>query len=644
MFDESGNILYLITEGRDISERRYAEQNLRESERRFADIISFLPDATFVIDKAGTVLAWNRAMEKMTGVPAKEIIGKGNYEYSLSFYQERRPIIVDLVLHYEPDTVAKYPVITREGETLFSEIFIPHLNNGNGAYLWFTASPLYDATGSITGAIESIRDITQRKLAEDALKESKSQLHSIITGSPIPQYVIDGNHRVLYWNDALAKYSGIRAEEVIGTTRQWKAFYDQERPCMADLLLDGTIGNVPELHEGTYERSKLIEGAYEAIDFFPRMGARGTWLYITTAPVKDEHGVIIGAVETLSDITEERAIGEALRMSEEKFRRILDNIQDVYYRSDRDGTLIMFSPSGYRLLGYDPDDNLLGSGIAEILYVNPSDRTRFLETLGRTGSVRDFEVDLRHKSGGIVTVSVSSHYYYGPDGTIAGVEGIFRDITGKKKAMDSIRQSLLEKEVLLKEIHHRVKNNLQSIWGLIDLQMQAITDPATINTLRDSQNRIRAMALIHETLYRSHDLSHIDFSIYLKSLVTAIMSTYAISPGQIMVQTEIEETPLDVETGIACGLIVNELLSNTIKHAFPGDQTGEIQIGFRGEYDEFILQFSDNGIGIPIDFDPGTTTSLGLRLVYILACDQLDGNIQLIRGNGTRFEIRFPKR
>ena len=165
---------------RDITERIRVEEQLRGSERRLADIISFLPDATFVIDKNGAVLAWNRAMVEMTGVPAEQMIGKANYEYALPFYHEQRPIMVDLILHDDPAVVAKYLNMKKEGSSLFSEIFIPHLNKGRGAHLWFTASPLYDAAGNLTGAIESIRDITERKHAEDALRESEERYHNVV--------------------------------------------------------------------------------------------------------------------------------------------------------------------------------------------------------------------------------------------------------------------------------------------------------------------------------------------------------------------------------------------------------------------------------------------------------------------------------
>ncbi len=214
--DDSNQIIYYNGNIEDITERIRVEEELRGSERRLADIISFLPDATFVIDKNGTVLAWNRAMEEMTGVPAEQIIGKADYEYALPFYHERRPITVDLVLHDDPAVVAKYQNMKKEGSSLFSEISIPHLNNGRGAYLWFTASPLYDTAGNLTGAIESIRDITERKRAEDALRESEERYRNVVEDQTefISRFLPDGTH--IFVNEAYCRYFGLKRDEIIG--------------------------------------------------------------------------------------------------------------------------------------------------------------------------------------------------------------------------------------------------------------------------------------------------------------------------------------------------------------------------------------------------------------------------------------------
>ncbi|MBN1431507.1 MAG: PAS domain S-box protein [Methanomicrobiaceae archaeon] len=162
----------------DITEQKQAEDALNESTQQLMDIIDFLPDATLVIDTGGKVIAWNRAIEKMTGVKAEDIIGKGNYEYSIPFYRERRPILVDLVLNSDPDNISKYPFVKREGNALLSEITIPHFNGGKGAHLWFISTPLYNIEGQITGAIESIRDITSKKEAEEELRTKNEELNA----------------------------------------------------------------------------------------------------------------------------------------------------------------------------------------------------------------------------------------------------------------------------------------------------------------------------------------------------------------------------------------------------------------------------------------------------------------------------------
>jgi len=180
--------------------QRRAEASVRDHERREADIINFLPDATFAIDTGGVVIAWNRAMERMTGVRSDEVLGKGDYEYALPFYHERRPLLINLVLDDDQAIAEKYPFVKREGKTLFSEIRIPHFNNGRGAVLWFTASPLYDTGGAIVGAIESIREITEWKRTEEALNESESRFREMADMLPQAVYEADARGILTYAN------------------------------------------------------------------------------------------------------------------------------------------------------------------------------------------------------------------------------------------------------------------------------------------------------------------------------------------------------------------------------------------------------------------------------------------------------------
>jgi two-component sensor histidine kinase/PAS domain-containing protein len=218
-----------------------------------------------------------------------------------------------------------------------------------------------------------------------------------------------------------------------------------------------------------------------------------------------------------------------------------------------------------------------------------------------------------------------------------------KEIDERTQAEIRIREALTEKEVLLKEVHHRVKNNLQVISSLLNLQAAEITDPNTLIALRESQNRVRSMALIHEKLYQSNDLAHIDFSIYLQSLVYSLAQSYRVQANKVDIQVQAEKIFLDLDTAIPCGLMVNELVSNSIKYAFPEDRSGKIIVSFSSTaHNRYSLAVSDDGIGLPAGFDYKNSSSLGLKLVDSLV-RQIDAKLVLDCVKGTRVEINFSK-
>ncbi|MEH2142644.1 sensor histidine kinase [Nostoc sp.] len=211
----------------------------------------------------------------------------------------------------------------------------------------------------------------------------------------------------------------------------------------------------------------------------------------------------------------------------------------------------------------------------------------------------------------------------------------------RKQAEEQIKASLQEKEVLLKEIHHRVKNNLQIISSLLNLQADYLKDNQALEVFKDSQNRIESMALIHEKLYQSQDLARINFADYIQDLVTNLFYSYNVSSSTITLKMNVDEVFLAIDAAIPCGLIINELISNSLKYAFPQREPGEIFIEFCSlKASFFTLTISDNGVGFAQDFDFQTTESLGLRLVKGLT-HQLQGNIDCISNNGVKYEIIF---
>ena len=215
------------------------------------------------------------------------------------------------------------------------------------------------------------------------------------------------------------------------------------------------------------------------------------------------------------------------------------------------------------------------------------------------------------------------------------------DITEQKKAQEKIKTSLKEKEILLKEIHHRVKNSLQVISSLLYLQSKDLKDEETVNIFVESQNRIRSMALVHEKLYRSKNLAQINLSTYIRDLANALFRTYSINSNKIKLIMDIQKTVLDIDTAIQCGLILNELISNALKYAFPKDLCGEINIALKLKQNNMVkLSVSDTGVGLPDDFDITDSGPLGMRLVESLV-GQIHGKMEIEKNNGTAFKIWF---
>jgi PAS domain S-box-containing protein len=216
--DETGKIVGYQGTVRDITEHKRTEERLKKAHDQLLEIIEFLPDATFVIDREKKVIAWNISMVEMTGVSKEDIIGKGNYAYGVPFYGEPRPILIDIIDKSDPEIESKYINIERRGRTIYAEAFVPSLFNGKGAHVWATASLLYDSAGNLIGFIESIRDITKRKMEEEELQESKDYLNKIINSIGDPIFVKDSNHRLVLVNNAESALAGRPPEELLGKT------------------------------------------------------------------------------------------------------------------------------------------------------------------------------------------------------------------------------------------------------------------------------------------------------------------------------------------------------------------------------------------------------------------------------------------
>jgi PAS domain S-box-containing protein len=386
-----------------------------------------------------------------------------------------------------------------------------------------------------------------------------------------------------------------------------------------------------------------------------------------------------------------------LEESESKYRSLVESINDMVWETDAGLHYTYISPLVIASVGYDPGD-ILGKTPFDLAAPDVRDRLMPLITdmLARTGSFALVEFPLRRPDGGIVELEISGLPVRDPAGRVVGYRGIARDIGERRRTQEALKKaydqleirvqqrtaelkeandslearvqqrtadlasavralqaeiserkrvelqmqsSLQEKEVLLKEIHHRVKNNLQIISSLLSLQSEKISNQDQARTFKESQDRIRSMALIHEKLYQARDISRVDFAEYVRSLTAYLSRSYVTRPG-IEIVIDIEGIFLDIDQAIPCGLIINELVSNSLKYAFREGRSGEIRIGLSNGDHSYILAVGDNGAGLPPGLDFRNTPSLGLQLVNTLV-GQLEGTIDLAEGAGTTFRITF---
>lgn len=351
--------------------------------------------------------------------------------------------------------------------------------------------------------------------------------------------------------------------------------------------------------------------------------------------------------ELTREIAERQRTEQALRQSEDRYRTLVEHIPAITYISKLDevSSTQYVSPQVHRLLGFSPEEWMDQPDLWHNL-VHPDDRDRVMETFKRaiaTGAPFQAEYRIRSHDGTLVWIEDSGAFVRDAEGKPVLLQGVMFDITARKTIEAQMQASLQEKEVLLKEIHHRVKNNMQVISSLLSLQGSSLTDPGVVAQFQDSQNRIRSMALIHEQLYQSRDLAHINFSEYVQTLTNHLARSYRNGAQHVQVSVEAVDLFLDIDTAIPCGLIINELVSNALKHAFPDRRPGMIQVKLQALASGACqLSVSDDGVGFPEGVDFRQTTSLGMQLVNTLT-QQLAGTLRLEVGPGTTFVVEFPR-
>ncbi len=338
------------------------------------------------------------------------------------------------------------------------------------------------------------------------------------------------------------------------------------------------------------------------------------------------------------DFSERQHMLEELRKNEDRYRRLVE-ISPEAIVVHVDGILRYVNAATLHLFGASSVEDMVGKPVLDFVHPDTREfvRKRVSTMWDEHQGVPIAEEKFLRMDGSTVDVEVTATplTYEGRRAILV----VARDVTERKRAREILENTLAEKEVLLREIHHRVKNNMQVISSLLNLQANEATDPVTKEGLIDTQHRVRSMALVHEKLYRSGTLARIEFGEYLKSVTSELSRSY--KKENVHETVSAETVYVEVDVAIPCGLIVNEIVSNAFKHAFPEGRKGSIEVRLRdlggGDVE---LSIEDDGVGIPASQDPSTMGSMGMKIVYALA-EQLSATVSLERGNGTTFRLRF---
>ena len=488
---------------------------------------------------------------------------------------------------------------------------------------------IYDSPGRIVGYFGVQRDISDRKQAEAALKESEERFRQLAE-----------NIESVFW------MVNVQPQEIIYISPAYEKILG--RSC-ADLYAYGRFF-AESLHPEDRDRvpatlTKPIESENEIEYRIVRPDGEIRWIRDRAFPIRNQAGQVYRIVGIAEDISEGKQAEKAIRENEERFRQLAENIQDSFWLLSAEFTDLLYLSPAYEQIWGRSSEELYAEPLKLLEWVHPEDRHLLQEAMTRVLQVESTSTEYRIllPDGTIRWVCDRAFPIYDESGKIYRIAGIGEDISDRKCTEARIQAALREKEVLLKEIHHRVKNNMQVISSLLQLQAQYIEDEPTLVLFEESQTRIHSMALIHEQLYQSEHLDRIDLPPYVQNLVANLYQSFGCGNTAIQFNLNLDPIYLNIETAIPCGLIINELVSNSLKYAFAQSLVGEINIDFHKiNSQEFQLIIQDNGSGFPHGFDVENAETLGLRLVRMLAY-QLEASIAIDSQCGTCYNIIFKE-
>jgi PAS domain S-box-containing protein len=599
-------------------EHRVAERTaaLEVSEQRFRAIFHSQFQFIGLMSPDGTLVEANRTALAAAGVPETAVLGRPFWETAWwahdRYQQERLKEAVRRAAAGRPDRFeASHPTAA-------------------GGLIWvdFSITPFYDEQGRVSLLIPEGRDITDRKRVEAALEEQEERFRNAFEFAPIGMALVGTDGRWLRVNQSICEILGFSEAELLATDFQTITHPDDLN---ADLgyvqqVLDGTINSYQMEKRYLHNRGHVVD------------------VLLSVSLVRTPTREPLYFISQIQDVTKRTAAERALRSSEERFRLLVEGATDYgIFQLDRAGTIVNWNSGAQRINGYGAEE-IIGRHFSvfypheTVAAGHPEHELAVALARGRYHE----EGERVRKDGSRLWASVTITALRDHAGEHVGFVKITQDITDRKTAEEQIRASLREKEVMLREIHHRVKNNLAVISSLFGLQARSLNDGASVRALREAQDRVLSMALVHQHLYNSADLGAVAFGEYARTLAGQVFQVNHLPTSEIKLELDVEAVRLSIDQAIPCGLILNELLSNCLKHAFRDRPGGRILLTLSVQDTVCRLRVADDGAGMPAELDVRSAKSLGVRLVRTLA-RQLDGTIEYRpTGPGTEALFTFP--
>ncbi|WP_333318127.1 PAS domain S-box protein [Microcoleus sp. B4-C1] len=615
IYDSHGKIVGYFGVQRDISDRKKAEATLRDSEERFRATVEQAAVGITHPDATGRYLRVNQKFCEIVGYSASELLSR-------TWMDVTYPEDIDADLEQNKKLFAgKIDSFKMEKRLLHKD----------GTVVWvnITVSLIKEP---LSGAIYNVvvtEDISDRKKTEAALKESEERFRQLAENIESVFWMVNVQpQEIIYISPAYAKIWGRSCADLYAYGRFFtESFHPEDR--------DRVIA--------TFTKQMESEKDIEYRIF--RSDGQIRWIRARAFPIRNQAGQVYRIVGIAEDISESKQAEKTIRESEERFRQLAENIQDSVWLMSAEFTDLLYLSPAYEQIWGRSREELYADPLKMMEWVHPEDKILLEEAMGRVlqGESTNTEYRIFLPDGTIRWVCDRAFPIYDESGKIYRIAGICEDISDRKLTDARIQAALREKEVLLKEIHHRVKNNMQVISSLLQLQAQYIEDEATLTLFEESQTRIHSMALIHEQLYQSEHLDRIALSPYVENLVANLYQSFGCGNTSIKFNLKVDPIYLNIETAIPCGLIINELVSNSLKYAFISSLAGEISINFHEiNNSQFHLTIQDNGRGFTANFDWENTETLGLRLVKMLAY-QLEASIAIDSQRGTCYSLIFQE-